>query len=338
MKSFTLAQLAERTGARLAGDKTATITGISALEEATADDASFLSNARYAAALATTHAGVVCVLPNAPQVEGKNYLISDNPSQTFQAITELFITSEGSGFKGVHPTAIVHPTAKIGKDVSIGPYSVIDARTTIGDRTQIHAHVTISYDVTIGADCTFYPQSVVRERCTIGDRVILQPGAVIGSCGFGYLTDSQGQHTKLEQLGSVALEADVEVGACTTIDRARFKQTLVKRGTKIDNLVQIGHNVQLGEHNIVVSQTGIAGSTKTGRNVVFAGQVGVVGHIEICDFAIFASRCGVSKSVTKPGKFSGSPMLPLTEYNRQQVQLRQISSVFERLDALEQKK
>jgi UDP-3-O-[3-hydroxymyristoyl] glucosamine N-acyltransferase len=158
---------------------------------------------------------------------------------------------------------------------------------------------------------------------------------VIGSCGFGFTTDAKGQHTKLEQLGTVVIEDDVEIGANTTIDRARFKTTRIGRGTKIDNLVQIGHNVNVGPHNIIVSQTGIAGSVKTGKNVVFGGQAGVVGHLEIADFVMVATRGGVSKSITQPGKFAGSPVMGLSEYNRQQVLLRKISEYVKQIDELE---
>jgi UDP-3-O-[3-hydroxymyristoyl] glucosamine N-acyltransferase len=177
----------------------------------------------------------------------------------------------------------------------------------------------------------------VREKCLIGNRVIIQPGAVIGSCGFGYTTNAQGEHVKLEQLGAVVIEDDVEVGANSTIDRARFKITRIGRGTKIDNLVQLGHNVDIGHNNIIVSQTGIAGSVKTGKNVVFGGQAGVVGHLEIADFVMVATRGGVSKSITQPGKYAGGPVMGLSDYNRQQVHLRKITDYVKQIDALEKK-
>jgi UDP-3-O-[3-hydroxymyristoyl] glucosamine N-acyltransferase len=160
---------------------------------------------------------------------------------------------------------------------------------------------------------------------------------VIGSCGFGYTTDEQGTHTKLEHFGNVLLEDDVEIGANTTIDRARFKTTRVGKGTKIDNLVQIGHNVVLGTHNIIVSQTGIAGSTRTGRNVVMGGQAGIVGHIEIADFVMIATRGGVSKSIKQGGKYAGEPVMSLSDHNRMQVHLRKIEEYVERIEELEKK-
>jgi UDP-3-O-[3-hydroxymyristoyl] glucosamine N-acyltransferase len=341
-KRFTLREIAELTGAKLIGNGDHSITGVETLENASAEDASFLANPRYASTMHKSSAGVICIDPNtltSEQSEGKNFLVSDSPSRTFQQIVEIVLHSpfNQSGFSDIHPTAVVHPSAHIGKNVQIGPYAVIDQGSTIGDRTSIGAHVFIGAGVSIGSDCTLYSHVTVRERCILGNRVILQPSAVIGSCGFGFTTDAKGAHTKLKQLGIVIIEDDVEIGACCTIDRARFKATRIGKGTKIDNLVQIGHNVSIGENNIIVSQTGIAGSSKTGRNVVFGGQAGVVGHVEITDNVFVATRGGVSKSITEPGKYNGGPVMPLIEYNRQQVYLRKIAEYVKRIEALEAK-
>jgi UDP-3-O-[3-hydroxymyristoyl] glucosamine N-acyltransferase len=178
---------------------------------------------------------------------------------------------------------------------------------------------------------------VVRERCTLGDRVILQPGAIIGSCGFGYVTDEKGSHVKLEQMGTVIIENDVEIGANTTVDRARFKATKVGKGSKLDNLVQIAHNVEIGPHNMMAAQTGIAGSAKTGKYVMMGGQVGILGHLEIADGAMIATRGGVSKTVKRAGKYAGSPIMPLSDYNRQQVLLRKIDAFVEKIAELEKR-
>lgn len=339
-KKYTLAKLAELTNSTLVGQPEHSISGVDGLDTACSEDASFLANPKYRSLLKVTQAGVVCIDRNTPIEEGKNYLVSDDPSRTFQKIVEILLLSSHyeSGFEGVHPTAVIHPTAKIGKDVQIGPYCVIDQGSIIGDRTHLWAHVSIGPGVTIGEDCCFYSHTSVREMCTVGNRVILQPGAVVGSCGFGYTTDGQGKHSKLEQLGRVIVEEDVEIGANTTVDRARFKLTRIGRGTKIDNLVQIGHNVHLGDHNLVVSQTGIAGSVKTGRNVVFGGQAGVVGHLEIADFVMIATRGGVSKSIVEPGgKYGGGPVMSLADYNKQQVHLRKITAYVKKIAELEEK-
>lgn len=339
LKKFTLAELAELTKSTLIGAPDYCITGVDALDSACPEDASFLANPRYRSLLKETLAGVICIDSQTMPEEGKNFLVSDDPSRAFQLIVEaLLITSNNrSGFTGIHPTAVVHPTAKIGNHVQIGPHVVVDQNVIIGDHTVLSSFVYIGSGSVIGTHCQFYPHATVREKCTIGNRVILQPGAVIGSCGFGFTTDAQGSHAKLEQLGTVIIEDDVEVGANTTIDRARFKTTRIGKGTKIDNLVQIGHNVNIGQNNIIVSQTGIAGSVKTGKNVVFGGQAGVVGHLEIADFVMVATRGGVSKSIHQPGKYAGGPVMSLSEYNRQQVHLRKITDYVKQIDELEKR-
>ena len=331
LRKWTLSALAELTQSTLIGNPDLYISGVEALDSACPGDATFLANPRYRPLLKETKAGVICVDRHTEIEEGKNSLLSDDPSRTFQIIMETLLIDSynASGFTGIHPTAVIHPTADVGKEVSIGPYTVIDQGVKIGDHTRLDSFVSIGPGVVIGTHCHFHPHTTVREKCTIGNRVILQPGAVIGSCGFGFTTDAQGRHRKLEQLGTVVIEDDVEVGANTTIDRARFKKTQVLKGTKIDNLVQIGHNVHLGENNIVVSQTGIAGSVKTGRNVIFGGQAGVVGHIEISDFVMIATRGGVSKSIKEAGKYAGSPVMGLAESNRQQVHLRKMTAYVE---------
>lgn len=334
--SFTLAKLAERLGAQLVGDPALVISGVDTLEEATRSDASFLANPRYTEAMKKSKAGVICIAPNISLPEGKNYLISSDPSRTFQAIAELLIPLGRSGFSGIHPTAIVHESAKIGADVTIGPYAVIDRDVKIGAHTVIGPHVSVGFEASIGEGCHLYPSSVVRERCQLGNRVILQPGAIIGSCGFGYTPNAKGQHIKLEQLGIVVLEDDVEIGANTTIDRSRFKETRIRQGTKIDNLVQIAHNVEVGEHNIIAAQTGIAGSAKTGKYVMLGGQVGVLGHVELEDQVLIATRGGVSKSL-KAGKYRGSPAIPIEQFHRQEVHVRKLEEYAERLKELEKK-
>jgi UDP-3-O-[3-hydroxymyristoyl] glucosamine N-acyltransferase len=335
-RKYTLKELASLTGAELVGDPDYLITGVESLESASPEDASFLANLRYKEAMLRSKAGVIFISPSLERFSGKNYLLHNAPSEAFQVAVSLFLSSpyNQTGFTKIHPSACIHPSAILGKDVEIGPFVSIDHGAHIGDGTKIFSHVSIGAGSHIGSMCIFHPHVTVRERCIIGNRVILQPGAVIGSCGFGFATSALGVHTKLDQLGIVEIEDDVEVGANTTIDRARFKKTLIGKGTKIDNLVQIGHNVQLGLHNIIVSQTGISGSAKTGRNVVLGGQCGVVGHLEIADGTMVASRGGISKSVPT-GKYSGSPALPLAEHNRQQVHLRKIADYVKRIEELE---
>ncbi|MDN3509488.1 MAG: UDP-3-O-(3-hydroxymyristoyl)glucosamine N-acyltransferase [Candidatus Neptunochlamydia sp.] len=326
-KAFSLYKLSELTETELVGNPDLEISSVGNLESASEKDASFLANSKYNEAMKQSKAGVICIDRKTALIEGKNFLISDNPSRTFQLIAEKIIASthQASAFKGIHPTAIVHESAKIGKNVTISPHAVIDAYTEVGEGSQIYPNVYIGVGAKIGENCTLYSNSTVRERCILGNRVILQPGAVIGSCGYGYTTDPKtGRHTKLEQLGNVVLEDDVEIGANTTIDRARFKETLIRKGTKLDNLVQVAHNVELGKNNIIVSQTGIAGSSKLGNNVSLGGQAGVVGHVSITDNVKVATRGGISKSITESGIYGGNPASPMPEFNKRQVLLRKI--------------
>jgi UDP-3-O-[3-hydroxymyristoyl] glucosamine N-acyltransferase len=339
-KHFSLAELSELTQTELVGDPEFKIFSVDNLESASEKDASFLANPKYTEAMKQSSAGVICIDENTSRVKGKNFLVGDNPSRTFQLIAEAVLSSthQHSGFKGIHPSAVVHETATIGKDVTIGPCAVVDAHAVIGDKTEIYPNVYVGVSVVVGEKCTLYPNSSVRERCVLGNRVILQPGAVIGSCGYGYTTDAKtGRHTKLDQLGAVTLEDDVEIGANTTVDRARFKSTLIRKGTKLDNLVQIAHNVELGENNIIVSQTGIAGSAKLGNNVFLGGQAGVVGHIEICNNVKIATRGGVSKSISKPGIYGGGPVSPMPEFNKRQVLLRKIATFVKDIASLKKR-
>lgn len=334
---LTLAQLAQLTGSELVGDSNFLISGVEDLEGATASEISFLANPRYASLMRISKAGAIFIHPKIPRPATGNFLLNQDPSLAFQkAIDAFFPENAGkSGFLGIHPTAVIHPEAVIGEKVTIGPHVVIDRAVKIGDRTTIGPNSSIGAESQIGADCLFYANVTVRERCEIGNRVILQPGAVIGSCGFGYATDSHGKHRPLRQVGRVILEDDVEIGANTTIDRARFKITRIGRGTKIDNLVQIGHQVCVGEDNLIVSQTGIAGSSKTGKNVILAGQVGVIGHITIGDQVILAARSAVIKSLPEPGIYSGTPAAPIREFNEHMVRVRNIGKLEERVKKLE---
>lgn len=339
-KVFTLEELAAKTQSCLVGDPAHCITNVADLESASDEDASFLANSSYEKAMLNSKAGVVFISPDVSIVKGRNFLVTDNPSRAFQAAVEAFLGSsldQQSGFSGIHPSAVIHETASIGKNVVIGPQAVVEKESSIGDNTTIGAGCFIGINATIGKDCYIHPHVTIRERCHIGDRVILQPGVVIGSCGFGYTTDKKGRHTKLNQVGIVIIEDDVEIGANTTVDRSRFKATIIRRGSKIDNLVQIGHGVIIGEDNIIVSQTGIAGSTETGKNVVIGGQVAVTGHICIADGVMIAARSGISKSLTKPGKYGGVPAVPLADYQRNNVHLRNIETYVNQIKELQTK-
>jgi len=338
LKSYSLFELAELTESRLEGSKEIQISGVNTLDEALPSQASFLANSRYKEAMKSSQAGVICIDDQTPRVEGKNYLISANPDRTFQKIAELLLAfGENTGFKGIHPTAVIHESAQIGNNVTIGPFAVIEQHAKIGDHSIIGASCFIGSQVEVGTDCFLHPTSVVRERCILQNRVTLQPGAIIGSCGFGFSPDESGKQQKLQQIGNVVIEDDVEIGANTTIDRARFKTTLIRKGTKIDNLVQIAHNVEIGEGNLIAAQTGVAGSAKTGKHVMMGGQVGVLGHVELVDHVLLATRSGVSKSLLKPGPYRGSPAIPVPAYNKREVYIRKIESLHNTVKDLEKR-
>lgn len=338
-KKYTLQELSTLIKAELIGDPNHIITGVESLESASSEDASFLANLRYKESMIRSRAGVIFIPPSVERPAGKNYLICQNPSLAFQEAATLFLSSpyNKTGFTGIHETAVIHPSVVLGKNVLIGPYVSLDHGVRIDDHTQISSHVSVGAGVQIGSHCLIHPHVTIREQCILRNHVVIQPGAVIGSCGFGFSTNAEGVHSKLDQLGIVEIEDHVEIGANTTIDRARFKKTLISKGTKIDNLVQIGHNVHLGPHNIIVAQTGISGSSKTGKHVVIGGQCGIVGHVEIADGIMLASKSGFSKSMTVKGAYSGAPALPIAEYNRQQVHLRKIAEYAKRIEQLEKK-
>lgn len=333
--NFDLESLAALTHCRLAGNPRHVITGVADLETAAPEDASFFSNPRYQQAMKNSNAGVIFVDGQTSLEDGKNFLISEDPSRAFQKLVDALHPPRPfpSAFLGIHPTAVIHETARLEKGVSVGPHAVIDEEVRIGEGTFIGAGSYVGMGSMIGDRCLIHPRVVIREGCQIGNRVIVQPGAVIGSCGFGYTMDKQGRHIKLNQVGNVVIEDDVEIGANTTIDRARFKSTRIGQGSKIDNLVQIGHGVVLGPYNIIVAQTGMAGSSSTGRHVVLAGQVAVAGHLHLDDRVTVAGKSGVTKSL-QTGKYGGIPAIPLHEYNRNQVFLRHIEKYVEQLKSL----
>lgn len=337
---YSLEELAETTSAKLVGDPKHCITGVADLESATHQDASFLANPRYMHAMQESKAGVIFVDAQIEPSPGRNFLVSNNPSQAFQKVIELFFSAKDSdsGFKGIHPTAFIHPEAILGKDTIILPYAVVSKGVKIGDHTQIGAGVYLGAFTEIGDNCIIYPNVVIREHCKIGNRVVIQAGAVIGSCGFGFTTDEKGVHVRLTQTGIVIIEDDVDIGANTVIDRARFSATRICRGTKIDNLVQIAHGVHLGENNLIIAQTGISGSSKTGKHVILAGQTGVVGHIKIADQTMVAAQSGVSKSLLKPGeKYMGTPAVPVSEHHRQYAYLKNIKKYIKKIEELEKR-
>jgi UDP-3-O-[3-hydroxymyristoyl] glucosamine N-acyltransferase len=309
---FTLAELAERVGGTVEGDGTVAIRGLAGLTEAGPGDITFLANPKYAAAAAGTRASAVIVGQDWKGTCPCAQVRVKNPDAAFSVVASLLGPRPVEPAPGVHPTAILHPTVTLGVNVRIGPYCVIEEGVVLGARTSLFAGCYVGSFTEVGEDCRFYPHVSVRERTQIGHRVIVHNGAVIGSDGFGYVREASGW-VKIPQIGVVVIGNDVEIGANVTIDRARFGRTVIGNGVKIDNLVQIAHNVQIGDHTAMASQVGISGSSRVGRNVMLGGQAGLAGHISIGDGAIVGAQSGVTKDV-EPGSFvSGYPAMPLPE-------------------------
>jgi UDP-3-O-[3-hydroxymyristoyl] glucosamine N-acyltransferase len=323
-----LREIAEAVSGRITGDGEAEITGFNSLADAGPADVSFLANPKYIPFLATTRAAAVLVpdmpVPAGVVIRAGLHLVRvANPDLAFTQVVAAFAPRPVPPPPGIHPSAVVAGDVRVGAGVAIGPCAVVGDGAVIGDGTVIYPNVTIGAAAVIGAACTLYPQSSVRERCRLGDRVVLHNGAVIGSDGFGYTT-VDGVHQKIPQVGIVVVEDDVEIGANATIDRARFGRTRIGRGTKIDNLVQIAHNVEVGEHCIIVSQVGIAGSTRLGNHVTLAGQAGITGHIVIGDKAVVTAQSGVSKAVAPGSVVRGSPAQEIKVNQAQEVAARRL--------------
>lgn len=333
-QAITLEHLARLLDAKLIGRADHMIESVADLDTAQSKDLSFFHNEKYRPALKRSKAGAIIAIKAEPDTPQTAWLIHDNPSAAFQKAIEHFCPKlDTTPYKGIHPSAVIDPCAEIGQGVDIGPLAIIGPRTKVAQDCYIGPGCIIGADVVIGKGSLLHSGVIIREACLIGERVILQPGCVIGSCGFGYNTVA-GKHYKLEQLGQVIIEDDVEIGANTCIDRARFKQTRIARGTKIDNLVMIGHGVEVGCDNIIVAQAGIAGSTKTGRWVVLGGQVGVAGHVNIGDGVMIAAQAGVTKNLTA-GTYGGSPALPVREWHQMQANVKSVHLLKERMRKLE---
>lgn len=341
-EAFTLRELSHLTESNLFGNPDHTVTGYADLENALSHQASFLSNpkytnTRYERMMRSSQAGVIFVAPHIEREPEKNYLVHEDPSRAFQtAIEAMKGKPKQTGFESFHPSAVVHPTAKIGLNTVIGPNVVIDEGAIIGNDCYIGAGTFIGPETTVGDSCRIHPNVVIREHCVIGSRVTLQSGAVIGSCGFGYTTNDQGVHERLSHIGNVILEDDVEIGANSTVDRARFTSTIIAKGTKIDNLVVIGHNVKVGRHNIICGQSAIAGSSETGSHVVIAGQCGIDGHIKLADGVIITAKSGVAKSLPT-GRYGGIPAQPLNQHNRTNVHIRNLDKYASQIKELSKK-
>jgi UDP-3-O-[3-hydroxymyristoyl] glucosamine N-acyltransferase len=333
--TFTLQELAVMSGGELVGDPALRITGAASLAEAVSGEIAFFSDPRYGTLLRKTHASAVLVPLNFSDSISAAQIRVVNPAKAFEQVVVMFAPNPITFAPGVHPSAIVDPTAKLGARVSIQPYAVIEAGVSIGDGTIIGAGTYIGHETSIGASCRIYPHATIRERSRIGSRVIIHGGVVIGADGFGFEFVGN-RHNKIPQLGIVQIDDDVEIGANTTIDRARFGRTWIQEGVKIDNLVQVAHNVVIGKHSIVAAQTGISGSTRVGEHVQMGGQVGIVGHVTIADRTLIGAQSGVSKDIGG-GVWFGYPAMPMPDAKRQIAWVRRLGKLFARVKEIEKK-
>ena len=330
----TLGELAHFLGGELQGPAELVIEGIAALEQATPREISFISQKRFARLAADSRAAAFIVSPEQAHLP-RPLIIVPQPYLAYARVAALFAPARRR-WPGVSDQACLGGELSLGQDVSIAPLVFIGDRVQLGHRVTIMPGCVIGDDVQIGADSLIYPNVIILERCTLGARVTIHAGTVIGADGFGFVPGAQG-HVKIPQLGTVVIEDDVELGANCAIDRGALGETRVGRGTKIDNLVHLAHNVVVGEHSFLVAQVGVSGSSRLGRGVALGGQVGLVGHIELGDGVQVGAKSGVNHSVPAGQTVSGYPARPHQEWLKIMGALPRLPSLIHRLRQLEQK-
>jgi len=330
--SFSLGQLAQEIGGTFTGDASLILKGVAPLEKAEAGYLTFLTNARYASAAANTQASVILTDKELPGVS-KAFLLSSNPYAALAKIISLFHPAPQRA-PGVQPGAWVDPQAVVHATASVAPGAVVSAKAMIGPGAVLYPHVFIGENAVVGEGSIIYSNVTVRENCILGKRVILQPGVVVGSDGFGFAKDGA-EYRKIPQVGNVVIEDDVELGANVCVDRAVLGSTVIGKGTKLDNLIQIGHNVVIGANTVIAAQTGISGSTQVGSNVIMGGQVGLAGHLKIGDNVTLATRTGVMEDILEKGVYWGSPSLKMSEEMKNVAAYRQLPELMKRIRTLE---
>ena len=333
MNTRTLAELAVELGGTVVGDAAVVIRGVAGIREAQGGDLTFLANSRYEGYVAETQASAI-ICDRAPRTARVPLLQVDHPYLAFQKAVRLFRPELYNPLPGVHPTAVVSPAAHVAAGASIGPHCTVEPGARIGANSVLMAGCYVGVQAIVGEGCLFYPRVTVREECIVGDRCIIHVGAVIGADGFGFAFD-EGRYHKIPQVGNVVLGNDVEVGANSTIDRATTDSTRIGDGTKIDNLVQIGHNVVVGQHCIIVAQVGISGSSHLEDNVTIGGQAGVIGHVRLGKGVQVGGQSGVTKSVSPGTTVFGTPASPLPLIKRINAYLQRLPLLFDRTKALE---
>lgn len=331
---FTAKQIATFIQGEIVGDEHATVHTFAKIEEGVPGALSFLSNPKYTPYIYETRSSIVLVNRDfVPEQEVKATLIKvDN---AYESLAKLMTLYEQSHPKrtGIDPLAYVAPTAKVGKDVYLAPFSCVGDGAEVGDGTELHPHATVGRNAKVGAGCILYPHATVYHDCRVGDRCILHAGCVIGADGFGFAPTPDG-YEKIPQIGIVIVEDDVEIGANTCVDRATMGATVIHRGVKLDNLIQIAHNDEIGAHTVMASQVGIAGSTKVGEWCMFGGQVGIAGHIRIGDKVNLGAQSGVPGSIKEGQQLIGTPPMEMKPYFKAQAVFRRLPEMYAELNAL----
>lgn len=334
MPTFTAAQLAQQLDGEITGDSSVELTGFTTPDRAKAGDLLFAENELYFAAAEASAASAILV-PQQFSASKKTLIRVKNPRVAYARVLPLFFP-EPQLAAGVHPTAVVAKSAQVDPSAHIGPHCVVGERVKVGARTALLGGNHVGDDSQLGEDTRLFPNVVVYARSQIGNRVRIHAGSVIGSDGYGYVFDN-GQHRKVLQLGNVVIHDDVEIGSNTSIDRAALGSTVIGRGSKIDNLVQIAHNVVVGEGCLIIAQVGIAGSTKLGNFVVLAGQAGLAGHLKIGNQVTVAAQSGVMNDIPDRDKWLGSPACPDKEAKRQYIAVRRLPDLLHRVAELEKR-
>ena len=333
---LTLAQIAALVGGEVVGDSHFRVSGACGIQEAGPAEITFLREAKYLPLLKKSRAGAVIVGRDSAYRD-RPVIVADNPSKAFLEVLALWTTGKDDLAKsGVHPSAVVAASAVLGKNVFVGAGAVIGERTRVGEGSSVMPGAVVGDDCQIGRDTLIYENVSVRDRSRIDDRVVLHAGAVIGADGFGY-ENIGGRYLKVPQRGNVWIQDDVEIGANSCVDRARFGTTLIKRGSKIDNLVQIAHNVEIGEDCLIVAQVGIAGSSTLGDGVILAGQVGVVGHVTVGAKSIVGAQSGVFTDIPEQSTVLGSPPLPFREEKERIIYISRLPQLFKDFKEIQKK-
>ncbi|MEM6344902.1 MAG: UDP-3-O-(3-hydroxymyristoyl)glucosamine N-acyltransferase [Bacteroidota bacterium] len=336
---YTLQQIAAWLDAEIEGDSSQVIHTVARIEEGVVGSISFLANPKYTEYIYTTQASAVIVAkdftPN--QKISPALLRVKDPYLAFTSLLEKAQAEQQQNLQGISDLAFIDPSAKIGADVYIGPFAYVGADSIIGDRCQIHAQVYIGSSVRLGENTLLYPQARVLDRCEVGKHCIIHAGSTIGSDGFGFAPQADGSFKKIPQTGNVQLEDHVEIGSNSTIDRATVGSTIIRKGAKLDNLVQIAHNVEVGPSTVIAAQAGIAGSTKLGSYVMIGGQVGIVGHLNIADQTKIDAQSGVNRNIKEPGQaFRGSPIQGFRQQLKSEVLFRRLEEMHKKILALEE--